>query len=175
MNSSSRFIVALHIMTFLASKVVAFGKEVVGLTSSEDMAMSVNTNPVFIRRLLAQLAKAGLVVTERGRYGGTSLAKSPDQINLLEIYDAVEKGSVFQMHYGDPSDFCPVGSNIQDCMCSVFTDAENAMKQVLGNRTLESVALEIIEMSGVGEMIAQGMSYEEVREVMMAKAGMLQV
>ena len=57
----------------------------------------------------------------------------------------------------------------------MFTDAENAMKQVLENRTLESVALEIVEMSGVREMIEQGMSYEEIREVMMAKAGLVQV
>ncbi len=175
MNTSSRFIVALHIMTFLASRELSFGKEATGLVSSDQLGMSVNTNPVLIRRLLAQLRKAGLVLSERGRNGGTELALPPDKISLLDIFNAVEKGPLFQMHYGDPSEFCPVGSNIQDCVCSVFSEAEDAMKNVLAGRNLEDVALEIIEMSGVRELIDRGRTFEEVKAIMMERAGMTQL
>ena len=174
MNTSSRFIVALHVMTIMASKLLTFGRGASGLCNSDELATSVNTNPVFIRRLLAQLGKAGLVITERGRKGGTSLAKPPAAISLLDIYNAVEKGSVFQMHHGNPNAYCPVGSNIQECVLSVFNEAENAMKKVLEERSVEAVALEIIEMSGIRNLIDQGLSYEEVKLLMMEKAGIAQ-
>lgn len=174
MNSSSRFTVALHIMTYMASRELAFGKERCGLVSSDELAESVNTNPVFIRRLMSQLREGGVVISERGRNGGSTLAKLPGNISLLEIYNAVEKGSMFHMHYGDPNEICPVGSNIQDCVCSVFTEAEDAMKKVFASRTLESIALEIIELSGVSDLIRQGKTFEEVKAIMMEKAAMMQ-
>ncbi len=172
MNTSSRFIVALHILTYIAARIVAFGKEATGLIRSDELAMSVNTNPVFIRRLVAQMGSAGLIHAERGRNGGITLAKAPGQITLLDIYDAVEKGSIFQMHYNDPSAHCAVGSNIQDCVCGIFTEAEDAMRAVLGKRNLEEIAKEIIELSGVKQMIEAGKSFDEIRAIMLERAGM---
>lgn len=173
MNTSSRFIVALHIMAFMASKLLTFGKEVACRVSSQDLAMSVNTNPVFIRRLLSRLGRAGLVTAERGRNGGVWLAKHPDEINLKTIYEAVEGGPLFPMHSSDPSPYCPVGSNVQMAVQSVFTEAEDAMKESLASRSLSDVANEIVESSGVREMVEQGMSFEEIKAVMMKRAGLL--
>lgn len=54
MNISTRFAVAIHILTLIDSN-----KE--GKSTSEWIAGSVNTNPVVIRRLTSMLQKAGLV------------------------------------------------------------------------------------------------------------------
>ena len=64
--------------------------------TSEFIAGSINTNPVIVRRLLSTLKAAGLVNVAAG-VGGVSLAKEPKDINLLEIFNAVnEKEKLFK-------------------------------------------------------------------------------
>ena len=59
-------------------------------TTSTFLAGSVNVNPVIIRNTLGQLKSAGLVNVKAGE-GGASLAKNPENISLLDVFDAVEK------------------------------------------------------------------------------------
>ena len=60
MLSSSRFLVAIHVLSMLAHKSGA------GPVCSSVIATSVNTNPVVIRRLMSQLEKANLVTSVAG-------------------------------------------------------------------------------------------------------------
>ena len=84
MQFSSRLPVAVHILL----AIVEFdGKE---KTTSTFLAGSVNVNPVIIRNTLGQLKSAGLVNVKAGE-GGASLAKNPENISLLDVFDAVEK------------------------------------------------------------------------------------
>ena len=84
MQISSRFSVAVHVLSLLA-----LPEQDGVLLTSERMAGSVNTNPVVIRRILGQLKKAGLVEV-RPASGGTFLTRQPAAITLLEVYRAVE-------------------------------------------------------------------------------------
>jgi FeS assembly SUF system regulator len=43
-----------------------------------------------VSKVLKQLARAGLVVSERGKHGGYRLARSPGSISVADIIDAVE-------------------------------------------------------------------------------------
>ena len=43
-----------------------------------------------VSKVLKQLARASLVVSERGKLGGYRLARGPDEISLVEVIDAVE-------------------------------------------------------------------------------------
>ena len=61
---------------------------------SEQVAESVNTNAVVIRRMLCELAESKLVVSQTGSMGGSRLARQPEEITLLEIYQAVESRGV---------------------------------------------------------------------------------
>ena len=63
MLSSSRFVVAVHVMSLLAH----YGKN--GPVCSAVIAKSVDTNPVVIRRLMSQLEGGGLVQSTSGRAG----------------------------------------------------------------------------------------------------------
>jgi DNA-binding IscR family transcriptional regulator len=49
-----------------------------GPVCSNLVALSVNTNPVVIRRLMSDLEKAELVTSASGRTGGFSLARSAE-------------------------------------------------------------------------------------------------
>ncbi len=44
----------------------------------------------FLTKVIASLVRAGLVTTSRGMGGGISLTRSPENITLLEILEAVE-------------------------------------------------------------------------------------
>ena len=79
---------AVHVLAVLAYK------EGDPVTSSL-LAGSVNTNPVIIRRLLLSLKRARLIDTRKGAGAGSRLSRSPQRINLAEIYRAVESHEAF--------------------------------------------------------------------------------
>ena len=122
MTASSRFPAATHILTALHWNE---GE----LLSSEQLAVTVNTNPVVIRRVLGTLRKAGLVTTLSGAHGGSKLARSPQQITLLEVYRAVEDTSLFRLHC--PNTTCALGGVIETTLAPIYGEAEQAMEQVL--------------------------------------------
>lgn len=131
MNSSSRFAVAVHVLSLLATAP--------GPVSSVMIAGSVNTNPVLIRRLLGQLGRAGLTRSLRGAAGGALLARAPAKINLLDVYRAVEEPGVLALHRSDPNPACDVGRSITRVLGSVFDRAQDAVERVLESMTLQDI------------------------------------
>lgn len=142
MKPSSRFVVAVHIMSGLA---LVYLRKKDGCVSSQNIAWSVNTNAVVIRRLLGLLKSANLVATEPGVNGGTRIARHPGEITLYHIYEAVEDGEVFQRHYRSPNPECPVGSNILQVLAEPLRKAELALKHELEGTTLEAIATELMQ------------------------------
>ena len=106
---------------------------------SEQVADSVNTNAVVIRRMLCELAESKLVVSQSGSMGGSKLARQPEQITLLDIYQAVERRGVFSLHRHPPNRDCPVGVNIGTVLNEVLDEVDSAVERVLANITIKDV------------------------------------
>jgi Rrf2 family protein len=132
MSTNSRFAVAVHVLTLMAWS----GEESL---KSEQVAESVNTNPVVIRRMLCELADAGLVVSQTGSLGGSRLATDPKATTLLDIYQALEYSGVFSLHRQPPSQDCPVGVNIETVLGNVLKEVDSAVEQVLAKITINDV------------------------------------
>jgi len=132
MSTNSRFAVAVHVMSLMAWS----GEEPL---KSELVAESVNTHPVVIRRMLADLAEAGLVVSQTGSMGGSRLATDPAKTTLLDVYQALECGGVFSLHRQPPSRDCPVGVNIETVLGDVLQEVDAAVELVLKNITIDDV------------------------------------
>ena len=132
MSTNSRFAVAVHVLSLMAWS----GEEPL---KSEQVAESVNTNPVVIRRILKELAEAGLVVSQTGSLGGSRLAGDPAKTTLLDIYQALEYRGVFSLHRQRPSRDCPVGVNIETVLGEVLQEVDSAVEQVLGKITIQDV------------------------------------
>ncbi|HEX6648589.1 MAG TPA: Rrf2 family transcriptional regulator [Pyrinomonadaceae bacterium] len=132
MSTNSRFAVAVHVLSLMAWS----GEEPL---KSEQVAESVNTNPVVIRRMLLELAEAGLVVSQTGSLGGSRLANDPGKTTLLDIYRALECGGVFSLHKAPPSRDCPVGVNIETVLGDVLSEVDSAVERVLQNITINDV------------------------------------
>lgn len=61
-----------------------------GRASTREIATRQGIPSPFLAKIISQLDLAGLVTTHRGASGGVTLARSPSQINLLEVIEALE-------------------------------------------------------------------------------------
>ncbi len=134
MLSSSRFIVAVHVLSLLARNA---GK---GPMCSSVIAESVGTNPVVIRRMMSELEKASLVSSTAGRSGGFELSRGACDISLACVYAAVENDTVFRMHKVDPAADCPVACQLERILAPRLREAEMALTRSLSNTKLSEVA-----------------------------------
>ena len=132
MRTSCRFAMAVHVLAVLAYQE---GDR----ATSAYLACSVNTNPVIIRRLLLSLQKARLVDTTKGAGAGSRLSRSPQRINMAEIYRSVEAVESFSSPSRKPKADCPVGSCILEALAGIFDSAQKAMEQDLARTTLADV------------------------------------
>jgi DNA-binding IscR family transcriptional regulator len=137
MSISSRFSVGIHILAL-----IEINKS--GISTSDFLAGSVNTNPVVIRKIMGMLKKAELVKVRPG-VAGAQLAKASSDITLFDVYKAVnvvQEKELFTVH-DHPNPECLVGRNIQNTIEPLFTAAQLAMEKVLRSLTLEDVVKDI--------------------------------
>lgn len=136
MPTSSRFAVAVHILTALT---VHQDRTV----RSQELASSANTNPAVVRRILSRLAKVGITTARLGVGGGARLAKPPGDITLLDVFRAVEESDLFAWHRSIPDKNCVVGRNIQSALRPAMDRAQQAMESELERVTIDQVARRI--------------------------------
>lgn len=142
MSANSRLTIATHVLAWMA------GNEQMGAdwATSEQIAGSVRTNPVVIRRLMAQLEKAGLVKSRRGPRAGSRLARTPDQITLRQIDDALGSDSMFAMHRNEPSPICPIAQGIRPALAPVYARVDDAVRRELERTSLADVLRDTINV-----------------------------
>ncbi|MDE2026935.1 MAG: Rrf2 family transcriptional regulator [Candidatus Omnitrophica bacterium] len=54
------------------------------------IAKKIHAHQNYLGKILQKLAHEGLVVSQKGLYGGFRLAKSPSQIRLYEVVESIE-------------------------------------------------------------------------------------
>ncbi|RMF77090.1 MAG: Rrf2 family transcriptional regulator [Chloroflexi bacterium] len=142
--SNSRFTVAVHAMTLMATFEDINPEKT---PTSKEIARSVRTNPVVIRRILGDLRRAGLVTSQAGVKGGVRLTRSAGEITLCDVYRAVEKDVLLPLHNSPPNAVCPIGSVIGDVLSAIFIDAQNAMEARLAAVTIADVMRDTLEIT----------------------------
>ena len=144
MQISSRFTVALHILTCVETF-----KDQYKITS-DFLAGSINTNPVIIRKILTQLKNAGLITVARGT-GGVSPTRPLNEISFYDVYEAiepVENGDLFSFHTS-PNPQCPVGRNIHNLLDDKLKAIQLAMEAEMKKYTIEHLS------GGMKELLAK--------------------
>ncbi len=105
MSQSTRLITASYILSFV-------GANSPQRLSTDTIAKWVKTHPTRVRNLVSQLVKAGILISYRGNNGGLTLARDPKQINLLQVYDAVQDSPLIAEKIDNPftgfEDHCKV-------------------------------------------------------------------
>jgi Rrf2 family protein len=136
MSYSLSFSQSLIIVVFVASKIEQHAFEFI---STQQIADKLNIPPSTSSVILRRLKKAGLIEAREGINGGVRLAKLPEQITVLDIFDAVEQsGPMF------PTSLKVVkadekAARAHQSILSVLVNAENEMKRSLGAVTVKDL------------------------------------
>jgi Rrf2 family transcriptional repressor of oqxAB len=130
--ASGRFAMAVHALALLAH-----GEDG---APSEYIAGSVNTHAVFLRRVLRQLASAGLIEAREGRGGGYRLARAAATITLAEVYRAMEPEGPLTPSPCEPNGKCPVGAGMRAAFDQTAAAARAGVEAALSGQTVADVA-----------------------------------
>ena len=125
----TKFSVAVHVLILVSESPTPI--------NSDQMAMSVGTNASYVRKILSLLKKAGIVDGHRG-ISGYTLMITPEQLTLLQIYQAVmeqPKPHLLDIHQNS-SDRCVVGRYIRPVLSGMFAGLEDAFARSLAEKTL---------------------------------------
>lgn len=128
---STKLSVAVHILSLLDI-------EADNHLTSTQIAGSVNTNPVVIRRIMGQLKKANLIESYVGKKSN-KLSKLPSEITLLDVYLAVHEDELpFGIHQNTEIN-CVVGSQIQNVLETTYQKIQSEMMDSLKKVTLADI------------------------------------
>jgi len=108
-----------------------------GVVTVKDISTRQQVSPKYLEHLLASLRSAGLVRTVRGAKGGHTLTRSPDEINLREIYHVFE-GTEGLVECTTSPELC---DRTDECVTrEVWAQMYEACMEILESTTLEDLA-----------------------------------
>ncbi len=131
--NNTRFATAIHILTLLADR----PEEWLG---SDLIAGSININPVIVRKEISVLNHAGLVITRRGKEGGTKLKKVGEKITLSEVYSAISNSEILGKKNQHPNPKCKIGKQINQKIDKLNKETHHMMMHFLKEKTLADFA-----------------------------------
>ena len=129
------FRVAVQILVMLAGKDEA--------CTSAHLAEGLDAHAVFLRRVLAQLARANLVAAREGRDGGYRLARPADQITLADVFCAIHHVAAEATQAppaGVVADFDPTG--VELLLDAVGQEVEQQALAVFQRHTIASLVVQ---------------------------------
>jgi Rrf2 family protein len=101
--------------------------------ATSQIAQDQQIPPSFLAKIVSQLSVAGLLQTSRGARGGVSLARSPEEISLLEVVEAIDGPILLNECVGNGN--CQFGD---DCvMKPVWCDAQAELVDRLRTTTFD--------------------------------------
>jgi len=143
-SANSKLTIATHALAWMTLNEHLGGK----FATSEQIAKSVATNPVVIRRLMSEMAKSGLIETQRGPGAGWRLARAPEDISLWDINEALGAEAAFALHRNEPSESCPVARGIRPALTPVYARVDDAIRRELAGTRLADVLRDTLTVSG---------------------------
>jgi Rrf2 family transcriptional regulator, cysteine metabolism repressor len=93
----------------------------------------------YLRRLLIELKRGGLVLSQKGPNGGYMLARSPARITMADVVEIIEGGyTPVECLEDGANSFCPRDGGCP--MRDVWRDVRDSVVGILRNATLQSLA-----------------------------------
>lgn len=126
---------ALRAMTNLAGNGTDKPKAIKNIAAEEDIS------PEFLEQIFFKLKKTGIISSVRGPGGGFVLSRSPDQVTVREIFEAVEEGLDLTPCTSCNDDGTPVVCSKQDtCLVhDVWQEASEHINSFFDGMTLQGI------------------------------------
>ena len=131
MKYSTKLSDAVHIMVFIELSNQST------LTSTE-IAASIQTNPAYVRQMMAKMKAAGLIQSRQGQ-AKPSLGRKPEEITLLDVYRAVE-GTKPLLHldtHTNPE--CHIGIYIQYALQDSYDEIQKETEKQMSRIRLSDI------------------------------------
>lgn len=130
---SGKFAISLHILTLLSKTPNEY-------LSSEQIADSLNMNPVLVRKEISNLKQFGVVESREGKNGGSRLSKSADTITLDEIFRITFQSISLGYSRNEPNPKCPVGKKFNQNLHQLYNDLDLKVSRQLSGVSLSNFA-----------------------------------
>ena len=101
-----------------------------GVVMNQTIAKQYNTNPESLKKIMQRLVMANVLQSKRGPHGGSSLARSPKKITMLEIIEAMQGPFTSDLVLSEHAPREKFASKAQKTSDKAFTRARNALKAV---------------------------------------------
>ncbi len=102
---------------------VHLAKEAPGTRTTDQIAVATRVPRAYLSKVLQSLVRTGLVHSQRGLGGGMALAKSPDEVTILDVVNAVEP--IQRIHT------CPLGLAAHGVrLCPLHSRLDKALAMV---------------------------------------------
>lgn len=130
---NGEFCIAIHALIYLHR----CGR----ITSSEDLAKNICTNPVQVRKVMSRLKKEGLIAArEGGGHSGYRFCGNTETISLLQIVDALEMRCIqMRWHSGRVDVDCLEAAGMSGLMDEIVGDLETCCRNRMNEITLENL------------------------------------
>ena len=132
MKRDSRLSGVLHVLLHMAHRD--------GPSTSAQLAQAMQTNPVVIRRVMAGLRQRGLVESSRGHGGGWMLACDLESVTLADIYEALERPSLFAIGNRQENPQCLVEQAVNRALGATLDEASALIRKRFGEVTLAELS-----------------------------------
>jgi Rrf2 family protein len=107
--------------------------------ATSQIAQEQQIPPSFLAKIVSQLSVAGLLQTSRGARGGVSLARTPEQISLLEVVEAID-GPILLNECVAGNGVCTFGDDcpIQPVWCDAQSELIHRLKSTTFDRFVKN-------------------------------------
>jgi Rrf2 family protein len=112
-----------------------------GKVSTAQIARDQHIPLTFLAKIVSQLSSVGVVRATRGAHGGVTLARPPEQVNLLEIVEAID-GPVLLSECTQNPDTCPMNNEcvVRAVWCATRADLVKRLAQTNFEQLLKAKA-----------------------------------
>lgn len=104
--------------------------------TSTAIGTMMEANPLVVRRALAGLRDAGILIAVKGHGGGWLLARDPREVTVAEVYDALGAPVLFGIGNRRESPGCLVEQAVNRALTASLKEAEAALRARLQRLTL---------------------------------------
>lgn len=134
MRRDSRLSLSLHTLLHLSVRTEP--------ATSGALSACMGANPVVIRRTLAGLRRDGLVKSEKGHGGGWRIARRPESITLLDVYEALGEPVLFN-NLREERPGCLVAKTVNLSLEDAYDAADVLIKKKFSEVRLSALTREL--------------------------------
>ncbi|TJY42692.1 Rrf2 family transcriptional regulator [Cohnella pontilimi] len=132
---------------------VILSKEHIQTCPSAELAGYLQSEATLLRRILAVLAKEGLLETREGREGGYRLKRDPRTLTLEEVYTALQVGDPLCYGIKETTGSHPFGQEMKAAFQELTQEMDRSLREVLRRYTIADLSDKTQALSGVNPQV----------------------